>query len=291
MVGEIAVYFNRYYTSEGQEYVSCRLLQCLERRDIVATKIDNFAISGFASQKTSYKKVIFFDKDIVFAKYLEHTGARVFNTSGAIQLCDNKAKTYQAVEKLCPHVALIPTIYSPLLFTSQQKADNNFVSFIENKLQYPLIAKPSVGSLGSGVELLENTKALTNHILATSFSSQIYQKLITPAGIDYRVYTIGAKAVAALKRENAGNFVSNIEKGGRGSLINLENASNIIIKNLAEDIATALQLDYGAIDFVRDSGGNYYFLEANSNAYFKAIEALGVDIAGKLVDYICKTNN
>mgnify|MGYP002627967192 CR=1 FL=1 len=38
--------------------------------------------------------VIFWDKDIVLAKQLENMGLKLFNSSRAIEICDNKALTY-----------------------------------------------------------------------------------------------------------------------------------------------------------------------------------------------------
>ncbi len=52
--------------------------------------------------------------------------------------------------------------------------------------------------------------------------------------------------------------------------------------------AKILGLTFGAIDFLKGKDGQFYFLEANSNAYFKGIEELDIDIAGRIAAYICK---
>ena len=48
--------------------------------------------------KDQYDFILFWDKDILLAKHLENLGLKVFNSSKAIELCDDKAKTALALE-------------------------------------------------------------------------------------------------------------------------------------------------------------------------------------------------
>lgn len=279
---KIALIFNRYYLGEGQAYVKNRLTECLSKKNIQIIEDNFFASSGEEDFLEQIEAVIFWNKDVVLARHFENNGIKVFNCSKAIELCDCKIKTYQHIASF--NIPLISTIFAPLSFTKQSKPDKSFLDFVESKLGFPLIAKLSVSSLGKGVFLLEDRQQLDDFFVEHSLYAHMYQKCIKPVGTDYRVYTIGAKAVVAVERKNEKSFISNIELGGVARIVDLDEE----LIELSQKIATALKLDYGAIDFLKDSSGKYYFLEANSNAYFRAVEGLGVNIAEPLVEYICK---
>jgi len=278
---QIAIVLNFYYSNDGQAYVLKRLVECFSKKGIDARVIDSFEEACDMPNDA-----IFFSKDLVLARQLERLGVRLFNSSKAIELCDDKSKTYQEIDaEWGKYVELIPTLFTPMSYKKLAETDKFFLDYVEHYLQYPLIAKHNTGSLGGGVFKLDNRKELDEFFILNSDIAHSYQKLIGQAGTDYRVYTIGGKAIAGLKRENKKSFISNIEHGGVGELIELDRE----LIQLSERISSALNLDYGAIDFLKSESDNkYYFLEANSNAYFKTIERLGVDIAGRLVDYICE---
>lgn len=46
----------------------------------------------------------------------------------------------------------------------------------------------------------------------------------------------------------------------------------------------ALGLDYGAVDFVRDRDGRWVFLETNAGGRWTWLQAIGLDVAGRLAD-------
>jgi len=281
---KIALHFNRYYLDEGQTYVKKRLKECFADKGFLVVESKEFACVGEIEEGFSelFSAVVFWNKDITLAKALEAKGIRVFNSSFSIGLCDDKAKTYQHIIKECSNVDVIPTVFAPLSYAKQQKSDKEFLDFVESKLGFPVIIKYNQGSLGKEVFLLHDKEELDKFFIDNSGIAYSCQKRIRPVGIDYRVYTIGGKAVAAVQRKNKKSFISNVEHGGEMKVIYL---SKDLIE-LSEQIATALKLDFGAIDFLRDNNGKLYFLEANSNAYFRAIEGLGVKVAEPIVEYI-----
>lgn len=66
------------------------------------------------NNKLDYDAVMFYDKDIILAKTLENMGLKVFNSSEAINNCDNKALTTLCTQKNnipIPKTSIIPLIF------------------------------------------------------------------------------------------------------------------------------------------------------------------------------------
>ena len=278
------IIFNRYYTDAGQEYALKRLTECFRLQGFPLRRLTPCAVIGMEPKFPDVDFVVFWDKDAGLARFLEHGGIRVYNPSVAIEMCDDKRKTYERFRDT--EFPLIPTVFAPLAFPSALPVDNGFLNLIEKTFGYPCVVKENVGSLGKNVYLVKDSQELAAlHKRLFNVPHQ-YQKLIGAGGSDTRVYTVGRKAVAAVKRENKASFISNAAGGGKTTYFPLTDT----LTRLSEFAANTLELDYGAIDFLEDDG-KYLFLEANSSAYFKAAETLGIDIAGALTEYICKTQS
>jgi len=280
-----ALLFNKYYTDEGQDYVQARLTECFSKRGVCLHSPVVYAQFGGAPKLPEIDFVIFWDKDVVLAKCLEQSGVRVFNNSFALEHCDDKSKTYVLLSQA--HIPLIPTVFAPLKYAAAAPcADKNLLSLVENAFGYPLIVKQNIGSLGKQVSLIKTRAQLETAHKRLLYIPHQYQKLIGKRGEDIRVYTVGGKAIAAFKRTNTASFTANAATGGKTEITALTES----LKHLSETAAKALRLDFGAIDFLEENG-QYYFLEANSNAYFKAAEAAGIEIADKIVNHIILSVN
>jgi ribosomal protein S6--L-glutamate ligase/gamma-F420-2:alpha-L-glutamate ligase len=275
--------FNRYYSDDGQAYVRARLAERLKARGAVleSPALYGGIAAGLAVPKADF--AVFWDKDVALAQFLERQGIRVYNRSGALEVCDDKRKTYEALTG--SSLTLIPTLFAPLAYRKTADGDDDLITAVEHALGYPAVVKENVGSLGQAVYLAKNRAELTALHRRLQTVPHQYQKFIGTPGRDLRIYTVGGKAVAAVRRENKKSFISNAAKGGTTEAITPDKT----LTDLAETAAKALGLDYGAVDFLQGSDGQYYFLEANSNAYFKAAEAAGADIADRIAEHICKT--
>jgi len=109
-----------------------------------------------------------------------------------------------------------------------------------------------------------------------------YQKYCGRFGSDIRVYVVGGKSVAAVRRDNTDDFRANAGLGGKVTILA---DTNEYIK-VAEQAAKIIDLDYCAVDFAADTDG-VILLEVNSNAYFEVAEkATGINIAGAYIEYI-----
>jgi len=272
---------NRYYLDEGMKYLVGRLIQSAKDRGVQLTHSVCPVVKDLKSQIGQADFVIFWDKDVVACKVIENSGIPTFNTSETIRICDSKALTYLA---LADFDCLIPTVFSPVCFPVSDNEDDELISEIET-LGYPLIIKESTGSLGMQVYLIENRAQLSEKSHELRHVSHLYQKYVgDEKGTDIRFYVAKNSIAGSCKRINTTSYTSNIASGGRVEKYEYNEQE----KQLVLSIAKALNMDFGSVDFIKDNG-KLYFVEANSNAYFKAIESLGVDVAGQYIDSIIKT--
>jgi len=277
----IALFFNRYYSDEGQAYMKQRLKECFEKRGVeVVSLIVNAGIrlaSSAILKDINY--AIFLDKDIATARFLERHNIRLLNSSKAIEICDDKVKTMQALQSL-KDFPLIPSLFAPLAFKGVPY-DDRFVDVVTSQFSFPIIVKENVGSRGKGIHLAKNVVGLKTLHKKLFYVPHHYQPMVGKGGEDIRVYTVGGKAVAAVRRVNKDNFISNTARGGKTEKYPL--SKELIL--LAETASEKLNLNYGSIDFLKQDDV-HYFLEANSNAYFKAAEELGLEIAERIVEKV-----
>ena len=152
----------------------------------------------------------------------------------------------------------------------------------------PLILKLLESTQGKGVVLAETKKAAESVIgafreLDANFLVQSFVK--EAGGADIRCFVIGDRVVAAMQRQAPeGEFRSNLHRGGTASSIRL----TPIERKTAVMAAKAMGLNVSGVDLVRSNSGPMV-LEVNSSPGLEGIEsASGVDIAGKIIEFIEK---
>ena len=150
----------------------------------------------------------------------------------------------------------------------------------------PLIVKLLEGTQGLGVVLVENKKAAKSVIEAFNGlkARVIVQEFIKEAkGADIRAFVVDGEVVGAMKRQaKEGEFRSNLHRGGTAQVIKLSRAE----KSTAIKAAAAMGLGVAGVDLLQSARGPL-ILEVNSSPGLEGIEkATGVDVAGKIVDYL-----
>lgn len=234
-----------------------------------------------ANDYKDYDFCIYLDKDEYVSACLEKCGVRLFNSSEAVRVCDDKFRTFIALANRDVKVPI--TFCAPLCYTSGATVDDEYVESLERALGYPMVAKTNYGSLGASVKLIKSRNELVEYANAETFTPHIYQKFIK-GGEDVRIIVIGGKVAASMKRVNNKDFRSNVELGGTG----VRYDANDKEITLAEKVARILKLDYCGVDILEDEG-EPVLCEVNSNAFFKGIESVtGVNVAGAYADYIIK---
>ncbi len=282
------ILINNYSKNKSQLSKACRLKEEFLNQAVFVDIIKNNSLAMISGSDIDlmieYDFCVFLDKDKSLARMLEKCGMRLFNSSKAIEACDNKMYTHIA---LSGNDVLMPkTMYAPLCYFSDAEIDYDFLSHVASNLLFPLIAKLCYGSLGNGVFKINNMQELINFEIKYKTYEHIYQEYIECNSSDTRVIVIGNKVICAMKRYNDKDFRSNIEQGGSGIIVKIDDK----LRTICEKISLILQLDYCGIDILTDSTGNYYLCEVNSNAFFSEMERVtGLNIAKKYAEYILKT--
>ena len=112
------------------------------------------------------------------------------------------------------------------------------------------------------------------------------QEFIKEAGgEDIRCLVVGDKVVAAMKRKGKeGEFRSNLHRGGSAEKIKITPAE----RSTAISAAKAMGLNVCGVDMLRSNHGPVV-MEVNSSPGLEGVEtATGVDVAGKIIEFIEK---
>ena len=223
---------------------------------------------------------VFLDKDLYTAKSLENRGVRLFNSSEAIALCDDKMLTYLALEGVVNQPLTIPSSFA----YSDAPISDNELNYLEEMLGYPMALKINKQSRGEGVFLVKDREELNAYVTRFRTIPHLYQKFISfSSGRDTRVIVVGSRVICAMERVNEHDFRSNVEQGGVGKAVTISQE----MQKMAIEVSQKLGLEYCGIDFLMDENGVIYVIEVNSNAFFKGIEgATGVSVAGAYARHI-----
>jgi len=90
----------------------------------------------------------------------------------------------------------------------------------------------------------------------------LIQPYIESNSTDYRIFVVGNKVAAAMKRKGSGiEFRSNVAKGGNGEKIEPTKE----MKQMAIKATKILGLDYAGVDIIKDKNGKNMIVEVNSN--------------------------
>lgn len=208
--------------------------------------------------------VLFWDKDVNLAKRLEAEGALVFNSADAIDLCDDKAKTYIALKDI---VKQPKTLIAPKTYFMTDMSE--FVREAVKILRLPLVFKECFGSFGEQVYLCNSFEEIMEHITEKPFILQEFIK--ESAGSDIRIEVVNGRCISAVKRNNDSDFRSNVTNGGTMtpySPCESEQKTAVIS-------CERLGLTFGGVDIL----SNGMVCEVNSNAHIiNIMKTNGIDI-------------
>ena len=282
---------NAYLDTEKFREIYALLLAAAERRGIALTLCRNdellfdLGTGRFLSLPEKPRFALFFDKDVLLARRLEALGIPVFNSSRAIELCDNKALSHEALAAAgLPQPRTVP---APFVFSNIGHTDLAFLARAEAYLSYPMVIKECFGSFGEQVYLAHDRAEAEEIIRKISPRPFLMQEFIAEShSRDVRVNLAGGVAVAAvLRRAKDGDFRSNLTLGGRGEAFPLPEQFCI----LAERAAAVLGLSFGGIDLLFGKDGRPLICEANSNVHFKTtLDICGIDLADYILEDILK---
>lgn len=261
--------------------------------------INNLRERGIDFDKIDVRRVIFdlhnADKwkkyDVILERCVSHSrglsaleilnagGIPCINPPNVGQVCGDKRKTSLALI-----AAGVPTPQVRIAFTPEAALEA-----IE-ELGYPAVLKPTVGSWGRLLAKINDREAaeavLEHKSTLGSYNHSIFyiQEYIQKPGRDIRTFVIGDETICGITR-SAKHWITNTARGGVA-----ENCPiNEEIDQLSRAAAKAVGGGVIAVDILESLDGTLLVNEVNHKMEFRnSITTTGVDIPGKLVDFVVK---
>lgn len=210
---------------------------------------------------------------------LEYLNYQVINKYDVNEICGNKLRTSLILAK-----AKIPSPKTYFTFSAESFKE------LTNKLGFPLVLKPLVGSWGRGVFPIRNEETV-NIIMETreendSALSRIYyvQEMIKRPPRDIRCIVAGDQIITAIYRYSAvGEWRTNVALGGHTGLTPITHElEEIVLK-----AATAVGGGILGVDVMEDENQGLVIHEINSNVEFRgASQVSQIDIANSMIEYV-----
>jgi len=227
--------------------------------------------------------VLFLDKDVRLAEYLELMGYRVFNSSKAIYACDDKSMTHLLLSGA--DIPMPKTIVAPMTFTNIGYTDLYFLEDVAERLGYPMVVKECFGSFGQQVYLVKDMDELAATVKQIGAKPMLFQEYIKSShGRDIRLQVVGKQVIAAMYRySDSGDFRANLTIGGKMKAYQPTKEQ----VDLALKSCEVLGLDFAGVDILFGKNDVPLVCEVNSNAHFKNIyDCTGVNAADAIITHI-----
>jgi ribosomal protein S6--L-glutamate ligase len=149
-----------------------------------------------------------------------------------------------------------------------------------------VVVKPLFGAEGRGMmRVSEPELARRAFGVLARLGAVIYlQRYIPNAGSDLRVFVLGRRVVASMRRHApAGDWRTNVAVGGRAERVMLDT----VTEDLALRAARAIGARMAGVDLLFDPEDRPHVLEINAVPGWKALaEATGIDVAAAILDEV-----
>jgi len=227
--------------------------------------------------------ILFWDKDVILAEYLELKGLPVFNSARSIAICDDKSLTHLYLQS--SGIKMPKTILAPMTYSNIGYTNRDFLEQVIEEISFPMVVKECFGSFGQQVYLAYNKKELEEKVKEIQPKPMLFQEFIeTSSGKDIRLQVVGEQVVASMYRySDTGDFRANITNGGKMKPYHPTKEQ----KNLAVRCCKILGLDFAGVDILFGEKDEPIVCEVNSNAHFKNIfDCTGVNVADYIMEHI-----
>ena len=255
----------------------------LEKRGIDFDRLDDRTISFDLDDASSWhaydavlERSISYTSGLYALRILNAFGVPTVNTVAVAEACGDKLTTSTLLMK-----AGLPQPRNVVAFTPELALD------ALEKLGYPVVVKPVVGSWGRLLAKINDrdaAEAIFEH-KATLGSTQhqvfYIQEYIEKPGRDIRAVVIGERVLTAMYRTSP-HWITNTARGGEGELCPVTPE----IEDLCLKAAQAVGGGVLAIDLIEHPQRGFLINEVNHTMEFHTLQPLsGIDIAGEIVDY------
>jgi ribosomal protein S6--L-glutamate ligase len=148
-----------------------------------------------------------------------------------------------------------------------------------------VVVKPLFGSEGRGMVRVSDSDLAWRTFRAIEATRAVLylQQYTRHPGWDLRIFVIGGRVVAAMKRHAVDGWRTNVAQGGRGESIGVTTEQ----EHLALAAATAVGAEVAGIDLLPGPDGDLYVLEVNAVPGWRALAPIaGIDIASEIIRFL-----
>jgi [lysine-biosynthesis-protein LysW]--L-2-aminoadipate ligase len=223
------------------------------------------------------ERCVSYFRGLHFTASLEFMEIPVLNKFEVANICGNKMFMTLLLKK-----NNIPTPKTYFSFSSESAAENL------EKVGFPLVIKPIIGSWGRGVMPLKDKDTMEAVFeirdITDSPHDRIYylQELIKRPPRDIRVVTVGDEPIAAMYRKSSGGFKTNIALGADPELCEITKE----MEDMAVKASKAMGGGILGIDMMEDDERGLVVHEVNNTVEFKGLARVAQrNIPKAMVEY------
>ena len=208
------------------------------------------------------ERCVSYFRGLHFTSALEFLDIPVLNKFDVAHTCGNKMFMTLLLKK-----NNIPTPKTYFSFSSESATENL------EKVGYPLVIKPVIGSWGRGVMPIKDKDAMDAIVevreITDSPHDRIYylQQVVKRPPRDIRIITIGDEAVAGMYRKSSGGFKTNIALGADPEICEITKE----MEELAIKASKAMGGGILGIDMMEDEERGIVVHEVNNTVEFKGL--------------------
>ncbi|HSJ57492.1 MAG TPA: lysine biosynthesis protein LysX, partial [Anaerolineae bacterium] len=214
-------------------------------------------------------------------RWLEDLGVPAVSGHATVATCGDKMLTSSALWR-----AGVPIPRTLVAFTPESA-----LAAIE-EVGYPAVLKPLTGSWGRLLARLNDrdaAEAIVEHKATLGgYQHGVFyiQEHVDKPGRDIRTLVAGDEVVYAIYRRSE-HWITNTARGGDAEVCPITAGTGAEIAALSLAAARAVGGGVVAVDLLETADGRLLVNEVNHTPEFHgAMEATGLDIAGKIVDYV-----
>ena len=232
--------------------------------------------SHFAGRTVLQRSVSYF-KSVHSTAALEGLGAKVINSLTAATLCGNKLFGHVTLRK-----AGVATPRAVTAF-SEESAHSAL-----DKLGYPAVIKPTIGSWGRLIALLRDKEAARAVIedrehMYPLYHVYFFEEFVQRPPRDIRAIVIGNRVVSAIYRYSGeGEWKTNMALGGRAEVCPITRE----LEDLCLKATKAMGAEMAGVDLMESKSTGLMVHEVNNTTEFKnTVRVTGVDVPGLMIQY------
>jgi [lysine-biosynthesis-protein LysW]--L-2-aminoadipate ligase len=266
------------------------LYEAAKKKGVEISNVDCRNLSIDLNNKNSqYLNKIIIQRTVSYFKSLHSTaaleglGAHIINSLRTAILCGNKLFAHMELQKAGIKTPNAFTAFSP----------ESAMSTLD-RLGYPAVIKPTIGSWGRLIALIRDTEAAKAIIedrehMFPLYHVYFFEEFVKRPPRDIRAIVVGNTVIAAIYRYSSqGEWKTNMALGG--------SAKTCPVTKELEDICIKATKAVGGnivgVDLMESEENGLIVHEVNNTTEFKnTVRVTGVDVPGLMIDYAVKMSN